>query len=216
MALVTDFLLLAASGAACFYCWALGRRIKSLTRTKDGLGAGIVALSKSAEEMKSALSATKTSADEANTRIEELLSQADLKVAELQKLIEQFSAMSEAVVDQTDAATKSYLDILTPFISEANDVANKLFESIESARAATPAAEAITPEKNAIEQPSEQEIDIPRAQDDQPAVDLAAEPEAIEDGDDDFVVELDDMDDDPVAENVKELRQQMKKRAVGA
>ena len=54
MALVVDFLLLAASGTAGLYCFVLSRRLKGLTNASGGLGAGVAALAQSAEEMKSA------------------------------------------------------------------------------------------------------------------------------------------------------------------
>ncbi|MCG8380141.1 MAG: hypothetical protein MI865_11800, partial [Proteobacteria bacterium] len=64
MALIIDFLLLAASGGACFYCWVLSNRLKALTSNKDGLHTGVAALAQSAKEMQIAMKKTQEIASE--------------------------------------------------------------------------------------------------------------------------------------------------------
>lgn len=142
--MVPDFLLLAASGVACFYCWTLSRRLKALTSAEKGLGAGISQLSHSAEEVKSAVAAAKAGADAAASRLETLLARADQKTAELEKLYQEIGLASDAVAVKTEGATRKYVDTLSPFLAEANEIADKLFSALEHApRAArtAPAAE---------------------------------------------------------------------------
>lgn len=87
MALIIDFLLLAASGGACFYCWVLSKRLKALTSTKDGFHTGIAALSQSAEDMQTTLKKTQEIAGENSARLEQLLRESDEKISELRDFL---------------------------------------------------------------------------------------------------------------------------------
>lgn len=141
MDLVIDFLLLAASGTAGLYCWILSRKLKALTNAEAGFGASIAALSKSAEEMKSAVENARGSADETVARIEILLGQAEEKEAQIRGLIDQLGEMSASVGEHAENATKKYLETLTPFLEEANEVADRLLKAVASA----PAEAELTP-----------------------------------------------------------------------
>lgn len=143
MDLVLDFLLLSASGAACLYCWVLNRRLRGLTSAKGGIGAGVAQLSQSAEEMKAALAATKGAADEAAARIESLLAEAGRKAEELETLLDQLDKTGASVAEKAEDATQKYVDVIAPFLAEANAAADRLFAAIERA----PAAETAAPEK---------------------------------------------------------------------
>ena len=133
MDLVVNFLLLAASGVACFYCIVLSRRLKGLTDAKGGLGAGVAALSRSAEEMKTALTASRKSADEATVRLQTALREADVKMKGVRRLMEELTQMSASLSNNADEATKKYVDALAPIINEASEAADRLFEAIDSA-----------------------------------------------------------------------------------
>ncbi|MBB5517312.1 hypothetical protein [Amphiplicatus metriothermophilus] len=150
MDLVLDFLLLSASGAACLYCWVLNRRLKGLTSAKGGLGAGVAQLSQSAEEMKAALAATRSAADEAAARIESLLADADRKASALEELLDRLEKTGASVAEKAEDATQKYVDVIAPFLAEANAAADRLFAAIER----SPAAEPDTP-KNASTIPTE-------------------------------------------------------------
>ena len=106
MAFIVDFLLLAASGAACFYCWVLSTRIKSVTNTKDGIHSGIVALTQSAEEIQTAIASTKDAATENAATLEQLLADADKRIPELRDLMKQLTEISQTAVEETESATK--------------------------------------------------------------------------------------------------------------
>lgn len=141
MALIIDFLLLAASGTACFYCWILSKRLKALTSSKDGIQTGIVALSQSAEEMQSALASTKDAANASVIQLEMLIDEAQKKGPELQELLEQLSAVSSQAVQETEGAARNLVDILSPHIEDAKTSANLLLRSLEMAAQNTPPAE---------------------------------------------------------------------------
>jgi len=149
MALIIDFLLLAASGTACFYCWILSKRLKALTSSKDGIQTGIVALSQSAEEMQGALATTKDAANASVAQLEILINEAQKKGPELQELLEQLSDVSNQAVQETEGAARNLVDILSPHIEDAKTSANLLLRSLEMAAQQTPAAENKNEEKGA-------------------------------------------------------------------
>jgi len=133
MALIVDFLLLAASGAACFYCWVLNTRIKALTNTKDGIHTGIAALSQSAEEMQNAMASTKDQTVEDSTKLDALINEANKKIPELESLASQIQEISERAVEETEAATKHLIETLSPHIEKARTTAHFLLDSLEKA-----------------------------------------------------------------------------------
>lgn len=140
MSFIMDFLLLAASGAACFYCWVLSTRIKSVTDTKDGIHSGIVALTQSAEEIQTAIASTKDSATENAAILEELLATADKKIPELRDLMNQLTEISQTAVQETETATKNLVETLTPHIKEAQEVSYQLLDALEASYASNSVA----------------------------------------------------------------------------
>lgn len=132
MNFIIDFLLLAASGAACFYCWVLSTRIKSITNTKDGIHTGIVALTQSAEEIQSAIASTKASAAENSANLEQLLAEADKKIPELRELMSQITEISQTAVQETETATTNLFEMLTPHIKEAQAASYQLLDALEA------------------------------------------------------------------------------------
>lgn len=136
MAFIIDFLLLAASGAACFYCVILSRRLKALTNAEDGFQTGIAALSQSAEDMQSALAETKDGANETAARLEALLAETNKRIPELQDLIQQISDLSAQAVDETEIAANNLVNILAPHVQDAKETAQLLLSALEATGAA--------------------------------------------------------------------------------
>lgn len=166
MSLIIDFLLLAASGTACFYCWILSKRLKALTNNKDGIQTGIVALSQSAEEMQDALATTKDAANASVAQLELLINEAQQKTPELEALLQQITDVSTQAVTETESAARNLVDILSPHIEDAKTSANLLLRSLEVASqempdanepkvASEPKAEKKTPAANAEPQESD-------------------------------------------------------------
>lgn len=158
MNLIVDFILLAASGAACFYCWVLNTRLKSLTSTKDGLQTGIAALSQSAEDMQSAMSETKNLAGEHAERLQALLDETDKKIPELHDLLRQLSEISAQSVNETETAAKNLVELLAPHVREARVSAQLLLTALEETANKTPETAAKARQQIESEQ-SRQETD---------------------------------------------------------
>ncbi len=140
MALIIDFLLLAASGTACLYCWILSKRLKALTSSDSGIQTGIAALSQSAEEMQGAMVDTKDTAAATVSRLEELIAESEKKMPELQELIEQITEVSTQAVGETETAARNLVEILSPYIEDAKNSATLLLNSLEAAEQSTPSA----------------------------------------------------------------------------
>ena len=140
MAFIVDFILLAASGAACFYCWVLSTRLKSLTSGKDGLKTGIAALSQSAEDMQNAMAETKHSANQNADRLQALLNEADKKIPELYELLQQLSEIGSQTVDETETAAQNLVDIIAPHTREAKVAAQLLLTALEETSRTAPGA----------------------------------------------------------------------------
>jgi ABC-type transporter Mla subunit MlaD len=150
MDMIVDFLLLAASAGACFFCFVLSRRLKALSSAEKGLGAGIAQLSVSAEEVKAAVSGSKSMTDAAAARIEQLLALVEEKSVALEALLAKTANAGDSVVGQTEDATQRYVETLAPFLEEANAAANRLFAALEripGALSGAPAAPADDPQE---------------------------------------------------------------------
>ena len=132
MAFIVDFLLLAASGAACFYCWVLSTRIKSLLNTKNGIQTSIAALSQSVDDIQTAMARTKTGVDTKGAALEELIQQAEQTAPEMRNLIKQVIEASQTAIAETENATTSLIDQISPHIKQAQDVSIELLDSLET------------------------------------------------------------------------------------
>ena len=137
MALIIDFLLLAASGAACFYCWILSSKLKALTDTKDGLSTGIAALSQSTEEIQAALSQTKQATEDNASYLSTLIDETEKKIPELKKLLGEMSTISTQAADDTEQAATKLVEALKPHIEDAKQSAAILLDSLDKKAAST-------------------------------------------------------------------------------
>lgn len=131
MNFILDFLLLAASGTACFYCWTLSKRLKSLTDTKEGIATSIASLSQSVEEMQNVIASSKETAGDQAGQLSALLAGTEEKIPELQTLLTQIKDISRQAVVDTETATLNLVETLSPHIKEARESANLLLGSLE-------------------------------------------------------------------------------------
>ncbi|MBL4620398.1 MAG: hypothetical protein JKX88_09925 [Marinicaulis sp.] len=159
MALIIDFLLLAASGTACLYCWILSKRLKALTSSDSGIQTGIAALSQSAEEMQGAMAETKDTAAATVTKLEALIAESEKKIPELQELIEQITEISTQAVGETETAARNLVEILSPYIEDAKNSATLLLNSLEAAEQSAPPASAETVPEIIVPAPKPEKID---------------------------------------------------------
>lgn len=195
MSLIVDFLLLAASGAACFFCWVLNKRLKSLTSTKDGLHTGIAALSQSAEDMQSAMSETKTLAGEQAERLQTLIDDASARADALEALLGRLSDISMQSVDDSEKAARRLIDLMTPRIREARVSAQLLLTALEETETKAPDLAAAAREQVETEQSGQETGNVSK--------DTSQREASETDGEDVEFVEIDIDDDETNGDEVK-------------
>ena len=109
MQIIADFLLMAASICACFYCWMLSQRLQKLKSTRKGIAASLASLSKSVEEAKKAIAHSHMAAEESVARLAPLVEEAKGLRAELAETTEVLqregvAAMRHAAAQLHDAS----------------------------------------------------------------------------------------------------------------
>ena len=83
---IADIATALTSFAACVYCYVLGRRLKSLQNTKDGIGAAVLAFTKSADAMSETTKQTGEQAQIIAKRLTNLLAEAEQTCASVEDL----------------------------------------------------------------------------------------------------------------------------------
>ncbi len=144
MELISNFLLLAASATACLYCFVLSRRLRALSNSNEGIGAGVAALAASAGELRTALTATQEAAMLTTSELRQVTRAADAKAAELRALMSDFAATNASLVQVSDETMRGYMNALRPIIDEAHAATRQLQQAADNARppnAATVSAE---------------------------------------------------------------------------
>lgn len=117
MELIADFLLLSATGCACFYCWMLNRRLKKLHGTKDGMAASVVSLSKSVDETKQAIAHSHLAAEASIQKLEPLIATAQQLQADLVASMRAQEMLAAASI----AAQKTDPELAAPMVEPQAD-----------------------------------------------------------------------------------------------
>jgi ABC-type transporter Mla subunit MlaD len=104
MDLIVDFILLAASGAAAFYCAILSRRLARLNDTRDGLGASIASMSEALRQTQDALSAARVDEAAASASLAALIEEAHQAEAELAGVLDAISELADIASADIDEA----------------------------------------------------------------------------------------------------------------
>ncbi|MEM9015081.1 MAG: DUF6468 domain-containing protein [Pseudomonadota bacterium] len=99
MELIVDFMLLAASAAATFYCIILSRRLERLNDTKDGLGATIASMSEMVEQARTAVTLARQSSAESIEALSPLVEETRSVIPKLEELIEVVSDLADIAID---------------------------------------------------------------------------------------------------------------------
>jgi hypothetical protein len=87
MTLIADFLLVAGSLAAAFYCMVLSRRLRRLSSLDAGLGGAIAVLSAQVDDMTKVLEKTRAAAQASARDLTALSARADATAARLELLM---------------------------------------------------------------------------------------------------------------------------------
>ena len=155
----TDIALVIISLVACFYCVLLGRKLKALQNTKDGLGATIAAFTKATSEISAATQLSCQQASQQATKLFGLIGEANATCSKLTELAQNTEARLEraaAESKETSKAIEAHLDEILKDAKAQNDELTALSEQMRVLSSQT--TDAI---RDAIAQSAKQSAVIP-------------------------------------------------------
>ncbi len=105
--MIVNFMLLAASGAATFYCFILSRKLEALKNTEKGLGATIATMSHTVDQARSTVALAKESSAQSVSELTPLIEETKEILPQLTEMIDVISELAEiAIRDVNDASAK--------------------------------------------------------------------------------------------------------------
>ena len=132
MALIIDFMLLAASGAAVFYCVILSRKLEGLKDTEKGLGATIATMSQTVDQAHSTVVLAKESSNQSVKELTPLIEEMRTIMPKVTEMIDALGELGEiARQDITSAAAGASHDIEESLINARAiqiEISDRIFE----------------------------------------------------------------------------------------
>ena len=131
MEMIIDFMLLAASGAATFYCFILSRKLEALKSTEKGLGATIATMSHTVDQARATVTLAKESSAESINELTPLIEETKEILPQLTEMIDVISELAEiAIRDVNEASGKAGAE-LEQRLSKAKALQERLDEQID-------------------------------------------------------------------------------------
>lgn len=132
MELIIDFMLLAASGAAVFYCVILSRKLEGLKNTEKGLGATIATMSQTVDQARSTVVLAKESSNQSVKELTPLIEEMRMIMPKVTEMIDALGELGEAAHQNiTKAAAGASHDIeesLTDARAVQIEISERIFE----------------------------------------------------------------------------------------
>ncbi len=131
MEMIVNFMLLAASGAATFYCFILSRKLEALKSTEKGLGATIATMSHTVDQARATVSMAKESSANSIAELSPLIEETKDILPQLTEMIDVISELAEiAIRDINDASGKASAS-LDERLAKARALQERLDEQID-------------------------------------------------------------------------------------
>lgn len=131
MEMIIDFMLLAASGAATFYCFILSRKLEALKSTEKGLGATIATMSHTVDQARATVSMAKESSAESINELTPLIEETKDILPQLTEMIDVISELADiAIRDINNASGKAGAE-LDARLAKAKALRERLDEQID-------------------------------------------------------------------------------------
>ncbi len=131
MEMIIDFMLLAASGAATFYCFILSRKLEALKSTEKGLGATIATMSHTVDQARATVTLAKESSAESINELTPLIEETKDILPQLTEMIDVISELAEiAIRDVSEASGKAGAE-LEERLAKAKALQERLDEQID-------------------------------------------------------------------------------------
>ena len=129
----TDIALIVISLIACLYCVLLGRKLKALQNTNDGLGATIAAFTKATAEISAATQQSCIRASQQATKLSQLIGDSEVACRKLKQLADETENRLGVVTREsreTSKAIESHLDEILKDAKEQNSELTALTEQM--------------------------------------------------------------------------------------
>ncbi|MBI1393842.1 MAG: hypothetical protein GC152_13975 [Alphaproteobacteria bacterium] len=170
MEIIADFLLLAASASACFYCYVLGDKLKKFKGTRNGIAASLASLTKSVDDAQTTIAHAHLAAEQSVEKLGPLLENAKVYEEKLRQELTAVEAALDAILAaRSDAIRALIIDNanLTETLagvdatSEYEDTAdNQLNAGTEEEAPAKDLGEAARQEQISAAKPTASEFDV--------------------------------------------------------
>ena len=130
MELIIDFMLLAASGAAVFYCVILSRKLEELKNTEKGLGATIATMSQTVDQARSTVVLAKESSSQSVKELTPLIEEMRTIMPKVTEMINVLSKLGEVAQQNITTAAAGASQGIEESLTDARAVQIEISERI--------------------------------------------------------------------------------------
>lgn len=131
MEMIIDFMLLAASGAATFYCFILSRKLEALKSTEKGLGATIATMSHTVDQARATVTMAKESSAESIRELSPLIAETREILPQLTEMIDVISELAEIAIRDVNEASGTARQELDARLAKAKALQEQLDQQID-------------------------------------------------------------------------------------
>lgn len=131
MEMIINFMLLAASGAATFYCFILSRKLEALKSTEKGLGATIATMSHTVDQARSTVAMAKETSAESIAELSPLVEETKEILPQLSEMIDVISELAEIAIRDVNEASGKATASLDERLAKARELQEKLDQQID-------------------------------------------------------------------------------------
>ena len=131
MEMIIDFMLLAASGAATFYCFILSRKLEALKNTEKGLGATIATMSHTVDSARATVTLAKESSAQSIAELSPLIEETKDILPQLTEMIDVISELAEIAIRDVNEATGEAGAKLDERLAKARALQERLDQQID-------------------------------------------------------------------------------------
>lgn len=130
MELIIDFMLLAASGAAVFYCVILSRKLEGLKNTEKGLGATIASMSQTVDQAHSTVVLAKESSNQSVKELTPLIDEMRTIMPKVTEMIDALGELGEVARQNITTAAEGASQDIEESLGHARAVQIEISERI--------------------------------------------------------------------------------------
>lgn len=126
MEIIINIILLATSGSAAVYCFVLNKKLDTLRKTENGLGASVAAMSKSIDDAREAVRDANAASSQSIKELAPLIEESKAIYPKLNELIDIISELSEIAVSEIGSAKDQANAHISSLLQEASAKSDEL------------------------------------------------------------------------------------------